>query len=1597
MNRHSLYLLVPGLLLALVAVALAASAQTNPPGGPGDWSVADSTTVTGPVTVTLTGNLYVQSGGDLKLDRVTLLMNSGSPGQYIIEVKSGGRLTIENGTVAPSVAGNNYRFSARSGSVLRVASSTLTGAGTGLAGGIDSRGVAVETSDADVRDSLLASSYAGLWVEGGKATVTGTTVRGSTYGVVVRKGTLAMSGGRVTANSAGLTGEAAAGYVRGTEFDNSTDAGVDVRGSNITLENLTVHDNGGAGVSVTGGSPLLVNLTVLRNYDGVQVFSGTAALRNCLILNNSRNGLLAHRTAMTFDGGRVAGNRWYGLSLSSTLDGALFANITVAQNGMEGVHARLASGRITGSTISTNGWLVIPSGLQMTTSEAFVLDTDSLTVENSTINNSAIENGNPVSNSSLPAVNARESRGRFYGNFISGFKKGFDLSSSTMLIEGNRLVGMETGVNLVSSTPTIRRNTFIRNGAGVVVDAWSAPEVADNAFMNSRGAGVWVEGGHGRIHGNTFTENQYGIYTNSDPLIEGNTFRADNYSLYLEGSSAPVRGNTFENSGDGGGIVRNSNPLIEGNTFRNAISGLALYNSGGRYLNNTFYRTWNGISVNGSGLPLLRGNIFTECGGAGVFVLRGSAVVEGNTFDAPYSDQFRGVAVSSFEAIALSLNFNIARNMSVGFRVAGGGPLELRGNTVAGSVTHAVSLFGTAGLLSVTIVSNNLSSSGLDGIHGVRVALVLEWNILLGNEGSGLYLEESSASSALDVFDGNGVGVFATGSTLAINATTVRASMGSGLEVENSTLALLGPVITDNIDGVLATASTLTIEAGEVRGNTNNGLFISGSSTAVAGNTTFHLNWVGVEVDNSTLLLRNSRILNNRNSGLHSGPGANVEWDIAGSALLKANGQGGSEIWGNITVRDGGTLVVESDLLFFGGEAAGDYHIEVLDGGTLNLMGAANRTVLTAIDTARGYLFWVRPGGTLVARGADIHGAGSDTEGELWEMGLYLQSGQVVLDDVLLSMNQAGLVVDGTAVSLSRADISHNTVGLAARHATVSVYNSSFFSYLQTEDIRLDIASTVRLVNTTFRADAVLFLDRDSVLKVFWYADLQFLWAPGRPAALPLSVEVQNRQGWVEFKGTVQGGSTGALLFSSYEQTAVRLLNLTPHRIAVSGRGVAQVSDAAVNRSGAYPVYLNDSAPALLNITSPRNGSIARSALVLFEGTASDAASGVERVELSLDGVHWFPVEATTLPDGSVSWVYRAEFEEGYRNATVRAFDTAGNRVNRTVSFWVKPGAPLVYVSSPANGTVTTKATVTLAGIVDPTGVLRAGGNEVAMNPTSGAFSVTLPLAEGENNIAVEFSAPDGAAAGVLWRVVLDTTPPGLALDEPVEGFIVNTSEVRLIGRVVNGTRLTANGEAVDIDAGGAFSAYAPLRRFGDIWSVKLAATDAVGNRAERTVNGTVDDRPPLLTVVAPTEAGAKTKRSWVNVTGLTDGDAVLRINGVRTNTSDGRFSEKQPLRRGKNTLTFTAEDPAGNIAVEVREVTRIVVVPPDDSWMVYIWNVLGGIASAAAVDAGIWAWRRRAAGKEGGEEGENSMALRRHVPTTPVVGGGDETRDEYG
>ena len=184
-SKRRYALLIFLLLLSLVstqgnkALGLRTITGGSPPPS-GDW-VITSLVVIDSETLIINGSIIVDAGGTLVIKNSTIYMNLAQDGQYWIEVRSGGNLTVINSTLAPY---DTHRFFIRaySGALFRLDGAEIWY--VGISGDPTQQGIWIEADGAIVNNTKIYYGYVALYLDGASnVIVEGTSTWECKYGI----------------------------------------------------------------------------------------------------------------------------------------------------------------------------------------------------------------------------------------------------------------------------------------------------------------------------------------------------------------------------------------------------------------------------------------------------------------------------------------------------------------------------------------------------------------------------------------------------------------------------------------------------------------------------------------------------------------------------------------------------------------------------------------------------------------------------------------------------------------------------------------------------------------------------------------------------------------------------------------------------------------------------------------------------------------------------------------------------------------------------------------------------------------------------------------------------------------------------------------------------------------------------------------------------------------------------------------------------------------------------------------------------------------------------------------------------------------------
>ena len=290
----------------------------------------------------LNGQVEVSAGGNLSIAKSNLTLDGDWPGELLVQVGDGGRLSLADGSILRGTGSNQFGLRCLPGSAFRMNGSTLRDCGWSLDAPTSS-GPLFETGDVRISSSAVDFSPAALVFNGSTgAVVEGCSLRGMERGLDLNSSSVALRNSTVravTGSSATLAGGSLLDCLNSAVArpglhiqDGASRANfswmVDVRASwaddrPVEGANLTVRDAQGSLVAeaVTDAEGYVRHSVVLETSLGRE----TTDARTPHTFECSRGGI-SNRTAISVEGGReielvLVDDRRPDIGISFPLDG----------------------------------------------------------------------------------------------------------------------------------------------------------------------------------------------------------------------------------------------------------------------------------------------------------------------------------------------------------------------------------------------------------------------------------------------------------------------------------------------------------------------------------------------------------------------------------------------------------------------------------------------------------------------------------------------------------------------------------------------------------------------------------------------------------------------------------------------------------------------------------------------------------------------------------------------------------------------------------------------------------------------------------------------------------------------------------------------------------------------------------------------------------------------------------------------------------------------------------------------------------------------------------------------------------------------------
>ena len=240
---------------------------------------------------------------------------------------------------------------------------------------------------------------------------------------------------------------------------------------------------------------------------------------------------------------------------------------------------------------------------------------------------------------------------------------------------------------------------------------------------------------------------------------------------------------------------------------------------------------------------------------------------------------------------------------------------------------------------------------------------------------------------------------------------------------------------------------------------------------------------------------------------------------------------------------------------------------------------------------------------------------------------------------------------------------------------------------------------------------------------------------------------------------------------TSYNQTG-GYYNVTVK--ATNDAGTTGTADGAT--LAGLKLVVKERVEPVITIVSPSSGAYVANSKqpVVFTVTDETDGSGIDLTTLVVkqDGtaVASSAIKTTAVTNGySVTYTPATALTDGSHTVTIDVKDHDGNAAaQKSTTYTVDTVPPTLNVTSPADGLVTNKAALTVAGTTNDatsspvTVTIKLNGTDqgAVTVGSGGAFTKTLTLAEGNNTIVVTATDAANKTSTVNRTVKLDTSVP---------------------------------------------------------------------------------------------------------------------------------------------------------------------------------------------------------------------------------------------
>lgn len=361
---------------------------------------------------------------------------------------------------------------------------------------------------------------------------------------------------------------------------------------------------------------------------------------------------------------------------------------------------------------------------------------------------------------------------------------------------------------------------------------------------------------------------------------------------------------------------------------------------------------------------------------------------------------------------------------------------------------------------------------------------------------------------------------------------------------------------------------------------------------------------------------------------------------------------------------------------------------------------------------------------------------------------------------------------------------------------------------------------------------------------------------------------------------------------------------------------------------------------ASVTITTPTTDStyITSASAITIGGTASN---GVGSVTWATDK------GLTGACTGTTSWTSSSIPLSAGRTVITVTADAVATTVQAVLTVIRDSAAPTVRITNPTTSAtyITNGSTINIGGTAsDDSGITQItwttnhGGTGVCTGTTAWTAN-DIALTFGSNIIAVTATDIAGQTSTAVLTVTYgDTAPPAISIKTPTTEptFATNQAKVTLTGTASDDIGVTivtwsSDHGSTGICAGKTDWSVADIALTAGANVITVTASDAKGNHTAATLTINYDPNPPTIAIASPTtQATYSTQAAKLDISGTASDDKGVSTvawsndrggTGACTGTTSWSATGIV-LLNGKNVITVTATDAAGNTKTDTLTVT---------------------------------------------------------------------------